>query len=692
LDSIDIDWHRLASTGIELYLSQEFQAFPNIPSIHSHSRSSVVGTMAHPTALLALATLAAPAAATDTPIALPHETQSAPTTVNAAQHQQTADLQRTVATIGTPESIAARPMLDQGLPLRYADVSTVMPFQSEPWVYAILANLALTPAIMAIVFAIMRRRIVDRLTDEVRDQLYKLEDLEGQIQAANDRAQAMLQQLEGYTQTAHQDLDQRVAGLTRDIEQQLDDMKQIERVRNECLHQIQTSALEVSEVKNRVIDSLGKLTPQAIFDVFEPELRDRLHAITQRIEQLIEPIHEHNIPIPIDAYKVRAEKALRERNFEEAITFYDEILRLQPSNTHLWTQHAYALAQLQRFTEAIASYDRALASEPGNLKVALQRARLLVRLQQYEEALKTYDRILSIDPTQIEALFGRGSVLGRLQRYEEALDTYDLALERQPDKYEVWFNRANTLGRLERYDDALLAYDRAIQLRPNERETWHNRGALLSKLQRYEEALHCYETAVEINPEQFEGWFNLGNVLSKIQRQEEALTAYDKAIGIDPNRYELWFNRAAALGQLQLYDAAIASYNKVLQLNPKNIDATYNQALLLEKLGRYTTALECIDRTIEEKPEFYDAWLASGRLLEQLGRLEEAAIAYRRAIDIDPEKCDAWYSRGRLLSDLNQHQEAMDSLGRAFQIKKQQEQVQGQAQNPAQHHNLQHVS
>ncbi|NJN62421.1 MAG: hypothetical protein HC795_13635 [Coleofasciculaceae cyanobacterium RL_1_1] len=101
--------------------------------------------MAHPTALLALATLAAPAAATDTPIALPHETPSAATTVNAPQRQQTADRQRTAATIETPESIVARPMLDRGLPLRYADVSTVMPFQSEPWVYAPRGQSGLDP-------------------------------------------------------------------------------------------------------------------------------------------------------------------------------------------------------------------------------------------------------------------------------------------------------------------------------------------------------------------------------------------------------------------------------------------------------------------------------------------------------------------------------------------------------------------
>ena len=322
--------------------------------------------MAHPTALLALATLAAPAVATDTPIAPPQNTADAPTTIGSPHHRSSrlsiVGQSRSAATVGTPEVMRTRSALDRGLsrnlPLRFADVSSampVLPVQSQPWIYAILANVVLTPAIVAILFAILRRQIVGQLTDEVRDQLYKLEDLERQIQTAYDRAQALLEQLEADSKTARHDLDQQVAGLTRDIEQQLDEMKQIERIRNECLYQIQNSALEVAEVKNRVIDSLGKLTPQAIFDVFEPELRDRLHAITQRIEQLIEPLRDHDLPVPIDAYKVRAEKALRERKFEDAIAFYDEILRVQPQNAHLWSQHAYALAQLQRFTEAIAS-------------------------------------------------------------------------------------------------------------------------------------------------------------------------------------------------------------------------------------------------------------------------------------------------------------------------------------------------
>ena len=55
---------------------------------------------------------------------------------------------------------------------------------------------------------------------------------------------------------------------------------------------------------------------------------------------------------------------LKNGNFEDALSFFEQALLLNPDNPDLWNQKGVALRSLGRYDEASECYDKSLQLEP----------------------------------------------------------------------------------------------------------------------------------------------------------------------------------------------------------------------------------------------------------------------------------------------------------------------------------------
>lgn len=629
--------------------------------------------MGTPTALIALAALLAPDA---NAVEVPTPTQGGTPPTTDAQPDAKQQPSVIAPTAVAPEMAASGNL---------GRIQTDNVFAQYLTLYqALLLTLAVSPVAAIAIFGLLRRRVIQRLVAEVRQKLGQFDDLETQLNQSSQKADILLANLERHVDEARDDVRSQVEHLTQDIEVQIDDIQEVERIREECLHQLQAAVLEAHRAKSKTIGQISQISPQMILESIKPELRQKIESTAKRLAAVRAVQEQTGVVVPQTTSPAKAENAedasvpvaTAYTPASDSIDYYEAFLETHPEERDAWLKYAELLEKGQRWSEAVVAYERAVSLNDKDAETWLRRGSLLYRTGRYADSVASYDRALEAQSqgnsiteiAPVDAWFGRANALGRLQRYEEAVRSYDRAVQFEPHKYEAWYNRANALNKIQRYDEALQSYDRALEIQPRSHEVWHNRGAMLSRIQRFEEAISAYQTAVSIDGKKFESWYNLGNVLSKIQKYEDALAAYEKAIKIDPARYEVWYNRGAVLVKLQWYKAAVTSYEHVTQLKPTHAEAWYNRGILLDKLQRYDDALTSLDTAIELQPNYYDAWYASGSTLEHLNRYEEALAAYERAIKLKPEQYEAWYSRGQLLSVLNQHQEAMESLGKAFQI------------------------
>ncbi len=109
------------------------------------------------------------------------------------------------------------------------------------------------------------------------------------------------------------------------------------------------------------------------------------------------------------------------KQYEGAITIYDQALNYYPQDYRLWHERGLAFAKLQQFEAAIASYDCAYKLRPNQRDLAHERGDALMELERYEEAILIFDVYLRYDPYSHHVLTDRGYALYQLGRYEEAL-------------------------------------------------------------------------------------------------------------------------------------------------------------------------------------------------------------------------------------------------------------------------------
>jgi tetratricopeptide (TPR) repeat protein len=209
------------------------------------------------------------------------------------------------------------------------------------------------------------------------------------------------------------------------------------------------------------------------------------------------------------------------------------------------------LRESQKPEEALTLYEQALKIDPKLKTARWGQCYGLNVLQRYEEALKACDQALSLDPNYTEALSSKGYALNALKRYKEALTSYEQAIKNKPDYFEAWVNKGAALYNMQRYDEALTAYDKVLNFKPDYSEAWNNKGTALAASNNYRAAIEAYDKALKIKQDYPEAWNNRGVALEKMERNQEALASYEKAIQLKPDYSAAKENRQRVLQTLK---------------------------------------------------------------------------------------------------------------------------------------------
>jgi tetratricopeptide (TPR) repeat protein len=298
-----------------------------------------------------------------------------------------------------------------------------------------------------------------------------------------------------------------------------------------------------------------------------------------------------------------------------------------------------------RMEEAISHFDQAVKIEPELYAAWGLRGVALDHLGKHEEAIASYDRALGIYSDFYEGWNNRGIALGKLGKHQEAIVSFDHALELKPDFIDAWYNRGVSLNSVGRHGEALTSYDHALEIDPSNPVAWFNRGIALGDIRRYEEAVASYDHALEIKPDDHESWSNRGSTLNAMGLHEQAIASYDQALEIKADVYEVWYNRGIALRELGKYEEAISSYERALKINHSDYQSWNNLGIAFGELNKYEEAIASFDRGLKVKSDDCVLWYNRGLAFSQLGKLGDAITNFDHAIEIDPNFQRAWYHR-----------------------------------------------
>ncbi|AFY49383.1 Flp pilus assembly protein TadD [Nostoc sp. PCC 7524] len=304
-------------------------------------------------------------------------------------------------------------------------------------------------------------------------------------------------------------------------------------------------------------------------------------------------------------------KLSQEEKIEKVLEFQDllaEQHQTEDRKVGLLFELGNLLYAAKEFEAAISSYDQALKFKPDKHEAWYNRGIALRNLGRNEEAISSYDQSVKFNPDDHQAWNNRGNTLFNLGRNEEAISSYDQAVKIKPDKHETWNNRGIALRNLGRNEEAISSYDQALKFQPDLHQAWNNRGIALFNLGRNEEAISSYDQALKFQPDFHEAWYNRGNALRNLGRNEEAISSYDQALKFQPDFHEAWNNRGVALFNLERNEEAISSYDQALKFQPDLHQAWYNKACCYALQNNVEKAIENLQIAINLNPEQCRTW------------------------------------------------------------------------------------
>jgi len=306
--------------------------------------------------------------------------------------------------------------------------------------------------------------------------------------------------------------------------------------------------------------------------------------------------------------------ARRNGDYRTELALYRDTVQKLPGNAFAQCNLGTALFSLGRVTEAVTCYEQALRLRPDYADAEDNLGNALLRLGRVHEAVDHFERALALRPDDAAAHNNFGSALFLLGRTAAAIGEFEQVLRLTPADAEAHNNLANALAQDGRLGEAMAHYEAALQIDPRYAAAHNDLGNALAQSDRLTEAIAHYAAALRLNPGYAEAHFNLGNALVRLGRVPEGVEQYREALRLAPDYAAAEHNLGNALVRLGHVAEAITHYETALRLDPGAAAVHYSLANALLRLGRRDEAVAHYREALRLAPDFRPAREALLRL------------------------------------------------------------------------------
>jgi tetratricopeptide (TPR) repeat protein len=273
--------------------------------------------------------------------------------------------------------------------------------------------------------------------------------------------------------------------------------------------------------------------------------------------------------------KATGSKPIEYSTLREAVYYYEQSVRLNPSDANKHNLLGIAYEQLQEHEKAAAAF-----------KIAM--------------SLKS--------KIQGKAKFSHAKNLNLAGKYSEALEAWKLIDESYPDVYEVKQGLVLALDALGQTKNALNVLKAEIPKRTNDQSLYERSAKLTRKLALEQnhnanllrDSLKYYKKALEYGADRSITFNNIGIVYSDLDMDREAANAFLEATKQEsPIQGKAYFSYAKHLGLSGQVEEAFRAWQSVDEKYPNVIEVQYEIAQILRTRGEISQAQKYFSRLIE---------------------------------------------------------------------------------------------
>lgn len=233
--------------------------------------------------------------------------------------------------------------------------------------------------------------------------------------------------------------------------------------------------------------------------------------------------------------KIQGDRCLAEKNYQQAISYYQQALKLSATFVDAQIGLAFALIQQNNLDEATSNVQQVLAVMPHHADAHFVLGNIAKKQANSQKAMDCYRRAINID-TQYDAayraLFSLYKELGEITQAQFLLERAIAAL---PSSSYFLFERAGLYFAEKDYKNAIVLLKKVLALLPDNMDCYLNIANAYLQLEQHEAAIPYLVWIITANPDNIDIQHDLGNVYLKLGRKQEALACFQAVLRLKPD-------------------------------------------------------------------------------------------------------------------------------------------------------------
>lgn len=297
-------------------------------------------------------------------------------------------------------------------------------------------------------------------------------------------------------------------------------------------------------------------------------LYGRLNRYRDSIEEL-----SRALELAPEAVEVRVAMGLTyELNgqFDNAVTLYEDAIRMDALNPRLYHHAARALLSAKRYSESAAEYQAVLDLAPRDVEAMMGLVRVWLAQERFDDATRFLTKKLKELGDPPELYVALGIVYREAKQTEEAMRAFARAVDLKEDYAQAHFYLAAQLDQLGKRDLARKSLERTLAIDANHADAMNYLGYLDAEAgDRLDEAKELIERALKADPDNGAYVDSMGWIYFKMGRLDDAIAYLERACRLldsDPVIFEHLGD--AYFGRKDL-EQARRNWRRALDLNPQ---------------------------------------------------------------------------------------------------------------------------
>lgn len=153
----------------------------------------------------------------------------------------------------------------------------------------------------------------------------------------------------------------------------------------------------------------------------------------------------------------------RQRDYEQAITNYNEAEKLDPKLVDIYLNRGIAYTTIGMPEPAIQDYSRVVTLRPGDRDGWLNRGHEYLKTRRFDRAITDFTQVLRLGDSFV-ARIGRGRAYWVVGNLNKAFDDFSAAIQLQPTSAIAYYYRARIYARYGQHDTAMADARKAMSL------------------------------------------------------------------------------------------------------------------------------------------------------------------------------------------------------------------------------------